>query len=118
MTEEDRSGKNDKQLNTSSNDTEVSGCAIMTFAIFVFFAGVGVIIYSVNYTSSILLFLVGLFITIFVAGFFFLYPIIRFFLGSVGRKIGREGVALTTVIVEAIITEKVTKHINKKNKKK
>tara|TARA_B100000780_G_C20845093_1_gene335816 strand:- start:137 stop:469 length:333 start_codon:yes stop_codon:yes gene_type:complete len=90
---------------------QLPGCAIALIGIFLFVVGVGIFIFGV-FAESILFLLLGVLIGIFIAGFFLIYPFIRFLFG------GKDSIAvgIATVLLEGWITTKVSKEIRKKRK--
>ena len=102
--------KVDVPLNNSGG---VHGCLISSIGILFFAVGIGLIILSAK-IENILVALIGLLLCTVIAGFLFLYPLIRFFFG------GKDSVAaaITTVIVEGVVTQKIMKHSRKRRNRR
>ena len=89
---------------------QLPGCAIVLIGFFLFVVGGGIFIFGAL-SESILLLLLGVLVGIFIAGFFLIYPFIRFLFG------GRDSIAvgIATVLLEGITT-KISKETRKKRK--
>lgn len=90
---------------------QLPGCAIVLIGFFLFVVGGGIFIVGAL-SESILLLLLGVLVGIFIAGFFLIYPFIRFLFG------GRDSIAvgIATVLLEGWITKKIYKEARKKRK--
>jgi len=87
----------------------IDGCLIVSFGFFLFILGGLLIWVGASYENNLLL-LLGFLIGTLVAGYFILYPFVRFFFG------GKDSIAaaVATKVVEGIIVHKIIKQSRKK----
>mgnify|MGYP006090812941 CR=1 FL=1 len=87
----------------------IDGCLIVSFGFFLIILGGLLIWVGASYENNLLL-LLGVLIGTLVAGYFILYPFVRFFFG------GKDSIAaaVATKVVEGIIVHKIIKQSRKK----